>query len=125
MLLTFSKKEFVERIKDGSKIHTIREDKHDRWKVGNSIQFWSGNPRNVKSNPFPFGTGFVKKVITISISSKRNEVYIDWERYIDIVTLEQLAKDDGFENWEEMKKFFPEEFFGKLIFWEKCEWKDG
>lgn len=33
---------FVEKIKSGSKIHTIREDKKERWKAGNKIHFATG-----------------------------------------------------------------------------------
>lgn len=36
------KKQFVPKIKSGKKIHTIRRDEHNRWKVGRSIQMATG-----------------------------------------------------------------------------------
>jgi len=67
MLLTFTKPQFKDLIKQGIKQHTIREDKNNRWKVGNSIQFWLGNPRNVhaKNKPHQFGNGICSRVETI------------------------------------------------------------
>ena len=67
MILTFSSPDFVEAITAGTKIHTIRLDKTLRWKAGNKIQFWKGNPRNVKSNPYQFGTGICTKVRIIQL----------------------------------------------------------
>jgi len=36
---------FEAKIKAGMKIHTIRDDAHDRWKPGMPIHFWIGTPR--------------------------------------------------------------------------------
>lgn len=36
---------FEAKIKAGTKIHTIRDDVHDRWKPGMPIHFWIGTPR--------------------------------------------------------------------------------
>lgn len=122
MILTFSRDEFVEKIKNGTKIHTIREDKGNRWKVGRTIQFWRGNPRNVKNNPYQFGTGKVAKTKLIKIYPKKKlvKIYDSWCFYIFETQseLDLLAKNDGFENWKDMKTFFKEDFKGKLIFWE-------
>lgn len=41
MILSF-KKQFSEPILKGTKIHTIREDKPNRWKPGNKIHFANG-----------------------------------------------------------------------------------
>lgn len=54
MLLTFSKIQFIDRIISGQKVHTIRDDKFNRWKVGNKIHFWFGNPRNTRGKIKPF-----------------------------------------------------------------------
>ena len=64
MLLTFMKPKFEGLIKENIKQHTIRADKSSRWKVGNSIQFWNGNPRNVpaKHKPYQFGTGVCSRI---------------------------------------------------------------
>lgn len=43
---------FVDKIMWGPKAHTFRIG--NRWKPGDKIHFWSGNPRNVKQNPYAF-----------------------------------------------------------------------
>ena len=43
---------FVDKIIWGPKAHTFRVG--NRWKHGDKIHFWSGNPRNVKQNPYAF-----------------------------------------------------------------------
>lgn len=50
MILGF-KKQFEGPILDGTKIHTIREDSHNRWKSGNKIHFATG-VRTKKYNQF-------------------------------------------------------------------------
>ena len=134
MLLTFTKTQFKDLIKNGIKQHTIREDKHNRWKVGNSIQFWLGDPRNVhaKNKPHQFGTGVCSRVETIRMDFAIPE---DWQEDvvyigndIKLKTLEELnalAVNDGFQNWEQMKLWFDNEdkmFIGKIIFWKDCVW---
>lgn len=60
MILSYSKPEFKGLILGGDKIHTLREDKSDRWKPGMSIQHWLGNPRNVSKNPHQFHEGVMQ-----------------------------------------------------------------
>lgn len=134
MLLTFTKTQFKDLIKQGIKQHTIRADKHNRWKVGNKIHFWIGNPRNTrgKNKPYQFGEGICSRVETIKMTFSIPE---DWQ--IDEVKigediilktddeLNALAVNDGFENWSQMKLWFDNEdkmFAGKIIFWKDCRW---
>lgn len=120
MILTFSKKEFQPKIIDGIKIHTIREDKHNRWKKGIKIHFWMGNPRNVTKNPYQFGEGIVELVLSIHIYPDENRFIIGNQgEFKEIGSLNELAENDGFDSWEEMKKWFKTEFHGKIIYWEK------
>ena len=133
MLLTFSKQEFPTLIKSGVKVHTIRNDKHNRWKVGMKIHFWHGNPRNTrgKVKPYQFAMGEVSRVENIIIDFAIHE---DWQSDIvyigaDITLkaegeLNALAVNDGFENWIEMKKWFANpdsQYSGKLIFWKNFD----
>jgi hypothetical protein len=124
MLLTFSKPQFEILIKENIKKHTIRTDKNNRWKINSSIQFWSGNPRNVnaKNKPHQFGTGVCSRILPIEIYPNKNEIIIEGYKYNNTEVLNKIAINDGFKNWEEMKTFFTEDFIGKLIFWEKCTW---
>jgi hypothetical protein len=123
MLLTFTKPKFEGLIKENIKQHTIRADKNNRWKVGNSIQFWNGNPRNVhaKNKPRQFGTGICCKVVPIHIYPNNDAIICDGYG-LSISEIESLAINDGFESWAEMKTFFTEDFVGKMIFWEDCVW---
>lgn len=123
MLLTFTKPQFKDLIKQGIKQHTIREDKNNRWKVGNSIQFWMCNPRNIhaKNKPHQFGIGVCSKVVPISIYPKNDAIICDGYG-LSMSEIEDLAINDGFESWEDMKTFFTEDFVGKIIFWGGCVW---
>lgn len=114
MLLTFSKDLFVSMIKSGHKIHTIREDKSNRWHQGRSIQFWRGNPRNVKSLPYQFMDGECKGVQEIHIFRKTQ---IHCGTYEEI---EELAKNDGLTTRQLREWFVPWQqpvFSGKIIHW--------
>lgn len=119
MILTFNP-QFIEPIKAGTKIHTIRTDIKGSWKPGMKIHFWVGNPRNVKENPYLFQSGICTKVENINIDFIIDEVifkdYDIWESY----KLDMFAQNDGFEDWEELKKWFADRehryfFSGKLI----------
>ena len=126
MILSFNKeniekRNFKEKILNGTKIHTIREDKHNRWKETMSIQFYAMNPRNGGKK---FAEGIVDKVTRIEIDTSSNKVYFpEFNRDRNMccmsnpMILDDLAKCDGFESWEEMKEFFPEYFEGKIIYW--------
>ena len=124
MLLTFSKDSFVNSIINGIKIHSIREDKYCRWKVGMKIHFWRGNPRNIKQNPYQFGETICNRIDDIDINyvnltSPKVCLSTDTGLIIlkEINLLNAFAQNDGFENWEEMKDFFPDLFIGKIIYW--------
>lgn len=122
MILAFTKEAFIDKIKTGSKIHTIRADKNDRWKPGMKIQFYSGFPRVKRSNPYQFGTGVCDRVELVSIFPKINRVMIHKIGLIlqDRQSLNEFAVCDGFKDWNEMKQFFNEDFFGKIIYWNQC-----
>lgn len=126
MILPF-KKEFVPLILNGTKIHTIREDKKNRWKPGNIIHMATG----VRSKHY---NCFAEKVCT-SVQDIEfiwfNDVAKGWVVYVfagdSCVTginngkkFDALCKGDGFQRWEDFllwpawnKKYFK----GKLIHW--------
>jgi len=137
MILTFSKTEFVNRIKNGMKVHTIRVDKHNRWKIGMKIHFWLGNPKNNrgKTKSYQFGVGEVLRIEFITMLFANNE---DWQQDFvkigeDIILitkdeLNALAENDGFDNWEQMKNWFENsdnKYVGKIIFWKDYSSKCG
>lgn len=128
MILSF-KKQFIEPILSGSKIHTIREDKNNRWISGRSIQFADG-VRTKLYNEFKTGTCFRTQEIEFKWT-KHNaglvseswgvRVFIDGINVINSDnTIDQLAWNDGFKNrkeffeWEAWNK---KNFKGKIIHW--------
>ena len=130
MLLTFSSDDFVQKIKDRTKIHTIRADKHDRWKEGMKIHFWRGNPRNVKSHPYAFGEGVVEKIDTVKFLLPYRGQFpsVKLNGHLQCPSeIVQLAKDDGFDSVNDFFEWFLRSptsgeniWQGKIIHWEQA-----
>ena len=131
MILGF-KPQFVKPIFNGTKIHTIRRDEHDRWKAGRKIDMATG----VRTKNY---TKFAEKVCisTQTIEIKWTEapedsfqgrsvrVYIDgkdvtikWfdEHTYDTV-VDALSRNDGFSDLKDFFAWFSEDFKGKIIHW--------
>lgn len=135
MLLTFSKDRFVDDIKAGRKIHTIREDKPKRWREGMKIHFWRGSPRNVKSNPYPFGEDTCKSVQDVKIVRTEPDgtafihgmaVLVN-NRWLQDSEIELLAKNDGLTVREFRLWFVPpgtNEFSGRIIHWTDLQYQN-
>lgn len=116
MILSFSKDRYVSDIHKGIKLHTIREDKTNRWKVGRTIQFWRGNPRNInaKIKPYQFGTGKVMVIQRITLLPNREAILIDGKE-ISRSEVVKLVKRDGFDSVVQFFEWFDQPFSGKLI----------
>jgi hypothetical protein len=115
---------FVAKDKKHHKIHTIREDKKDRWKPGTKIDFFI-NCR--QKNMFRFApvlpvTSTQRIFMTymphvgngFQVSIGGNEISKE-----EII---KLAINDGFENVEDFENYFisvmkEDEFSGKIIHW--------
>ena len=122
MILTFSNEEFVQKIIDGDKIHTIREDKTSRWYPGRIIQFWFGNPRNVKNNPYEFMKGecISDQKIEINYQGLQQHgmiiptIKVDG-KFLPYWKKEELAINDGFTTLHGFLQWFDKDFTGKII----------
>lgn len=103
---------------ENPKIHTIREDATDRWKVGNKIDFFI-NCR--QKNMFRFAP--VLPVVSIQeieiIYSGENRLHSVWidGKSKSLSEILQLAQNDGFENVEDFFAYFDNGFKGKIIHW--------
>lgn len=137
MILGF-KKQFVDPIKNGSKIHSIREDKHDRWKTGNIIHFATG-VRTKEYNQFHEGKCISTQKIEIIYNNPfrqnpKSSCFIvvedNGDEFKDMVVtvfvdglpqarpyVMMLAKNDGFDSLEDFFKWFNKDFKGKIIHW--------
>lgn len=110
MILSF-KKQFESKILEGSKIHTIREDKPNRWKEGNKIHFATG----VQKVEMYFFEVMDNSVLNMSIDGSR----------LIFGEINRFAKNDGFENFQDFSKWFsplieaaPNRIYtAKLIHW--------
>ncbi len=117
MILAF-KEQFVNPILIGKKIHTLREDKTNRWKPDMSIQMATG-VRTKKYNKFNDDTCNSIQQIEIQRTSDFFEdtiVKIDGRKLIED-EVQQLAWNDGFSNLVEFYLWFSEGFEGKIIHW--------
>ncbi|MGI8892196.1 MAG: ASCH domain-containing protein [Bacteroidia bacterium] len=125
MILSFSHPEFEELMKKGVKTFTIRRDKHGRWRAGMKIHFWKNSPRNPSKDPYSFGEGICSSVEYCYLYPGKNSVILlsdkGSEDTVELNTQELLdvfAVEDGFKSWEHLKKWFTEDFEGRIIRWD-------
>jgi hypothetical protein len=110
------------------KIHTIREDEHDRWRPGMKIHHVYGN-RTKKRECFLENECVSIQRIKIVHKENRISVLINGAayasipktlgsvHYLDIQKMITLAQNDGFENPTAFFKWFNKDFSGKIIHW--------
>lgn len=109
---------FERKILNGSKKHTIREDKTDRWKAGMFIQFATG-VRTKQYEQFKESQCLSTQRIEIIRKNDYLEetvVKIDG-RELSQDEVQQLAWNDGFQNLIDFWFFFADGFEGKIIHW--------
>lgn len=109
-----------------AKIHTIRKDKHNRWKQGRPIHFmqWTGDPYRSKCFHFaPVISCTSVQNITIKYLEDGN-VYVSIDNRLvysklsgESKTIQQLASADGFNSVNDFFKWFDTDFSGKIIHW--------
>lgn len=134
MILSFKKKfpwgtptDFEQKILSGTKIHTIREDPHGRWKPGRKAHLANG-VRTKNYNCFKEGVCIsIQDIEIIHYHEYRDEINIVIDGVIKFAMNEhrifnqdfmnQLAKNDGFESKEDFFKWFDKDFQGKIIHW--------
>ncbi|MHB8209116.1 hypothetical protein [Mucilaginibacter sp.] len=102
-----------------AKIHTIREDKPNRWKPGNDIHFVINNRT---ANRFQFAPIIkCKSVQTIQIKwkhkGKRSWVKVLIDGKVIHGVLHHLAPNDGFGCIDDFLAYFNKDFTGKIIHW--------
>lgn len=131
MILPF-KSEFQQSILNGTKIHTIREDKNRRWRAGAKIHFATG-VRTKKYNQFKEGicTGCQHVFMTYAFNDVI-QISIDGRELFGFNERLEFAKNDGFNSWEEFFDWFypiiqahPDKHFsGRVIHWTDFRYKD-
>lgn len=120
------KKQFVPKILDGTKEHTIREDATNRWKVGMTMHMATG-VRTKGYNQFAKKTCLGIQKVEIkwhnppanqSHLGRGVKVLIDGENisHNDEI-LDALVKKDGFNDRKEFFSWFSEDYTGKILHW--------
>lgn len=109
-----------------AKIHTIRQDKNNRWKVDNQIHFVINNR---SADYFQFAPIMpVKHIQAIRIEYSEKELWpvIKIDDHIHLIPekifeyydeVSKIAQNDGFDSLEEFLQFFNSNFEGKIIHW--------
>ncbi len=117
---------YVAKDKVAPKLHTIREDKNDRWKVGTKIDFFI-NCR--QKNMFRFAPVIlvvsVQEVFMTYAFNDVIQISIDGRELCTYTQRLNFAINDGFDNWEDFFNYFypkikvsEKQFFkGKIIHW--------
>lgn len=126
---------FEQKIKEGIKKHTIRDDIHDRWKPGMMIQHAHG-VRTSNYRCFAKGQCMSTQILEIksidwrsaiqnpreieaieALSDKEPKVfqlYVDG-RQLDGSEINDIARNDGFESTEDFFRWFNEPCTKKII----------
>jgi hypothetical protein len=104
MILAF-KPQFVEPILNGSKIHTIREDKSNRWVPGKQIHFATG-VRTKQYNQFGLSMcNGVQRVSMSHIAYYGISILVDGKE-LDPIEKFQFIEADGFRYWIDFFAWF-------------------
>lgn len=112
------------------KLHTIREDKKDRWKKGNKIHPVINNRQKNQLQFAPTMECISVQSFDILTNGIVWEIFIDRRLFVsyndklshcetdpDIRKLTRLAKNDGFNDYRSFLNYFNKTFFGKIIHW--------
>lgn len=124
MVLGFNPR-FKDKILNGQKIHTLREDASDRWKAGMKMQMATG-VRTKNYNCFKTALCHGKQKVEL-IVSKREILIHNGVKMMRLLPQHHLffVRNDGFDTieefWEwfdaEAKKYNVDVLFRKLIHW--------
>jgi len=110
--------QFKPQILAGIKIHTIRQDRNNRWQAGRVIHFATG-VRTPNYDCFMIDECVSVQKISIKYSSNpfwTPQVTVDGEN-LSANDLQLLASWDGFPSVAEFFEWFDKDFVGKLIHW--------
>lgn len=121
MILPF-KPQFVQPIMDGTKIHTIREDKLQRWKPGMTIHMATG-VRTPAYHCF-------KEMVCVSVQTIEIDltglimIKIDGRQLMQFVETNTVAENDGFKNIIGFRNWFAETYEDKVFVGRIIQWTD-
>ena len=116
------------------KIHTIREDKNNRWMVGTNIDFFI-NVRQKSMFRFAPILQVLRvqniEIIYVPFGDKKQDarpfVRVDGRLIYDVgqtlrAQMKEFAENDGFDSVNDFFKYFNKDFTGKIIHWTDCKY---
>ncbi len=113
------------------KLHSIREDKKDRWKLGMKIHFVYGNRTKHRECWFLWHVFGIEYISIVHPPCCGMEIYVhdkpapgdsDEITKLNSQDIERLALNDGFDSLEDFKEYFKDDFHGKLIHWTELKY---
>lgn len=111
------KEQFIELIKSGVKAQTIRGKRKHQAKKGDTLYLYYGMRTKWCTK---IGEAVCRRADDITIS-ERGSVFVNGEK-LDANGTHSLAKNDGFEDFNEMYLFWVKNnslpFHGDIIYWE-------
>ncbi len=122
MRVLMFQRRFIDRIKSGSKIHTIRRAGSLHTRPGHelSLRYWTGDPYRSKQKEITV----VRACFVAEIEITRLEGILLNGQRLTTDEREALAVGDGFRDRTEMRRWFAEThklpFTGDLIAWNYC-----
>lgn len=112
MILSF-KRQFVPKIVDATKIHTLRDDPHRRWRAGRKMHMATG----VRTPHYHcFKEAHCTAVQEVYIDPPSGKVFVEG-RELSPGTLQKFAQNDGFDTLEAFWQWFNEPTHKRLIHW--------
>jgi len=115
-----------------AKLHTIREDKSNRWKSGNNIHCVINNRTPERFQFAPVIKCMSTQEFQVSYKYDGNKttakvlvekkiigeaIWVNCQLKNSSFTVDKLALNDGFENTNDFFEWFSEDFKGKIIHW--------
>ncbi|WP_422858796.1 hypothetical protein ACOKFD_15770 [Flagellimonas sp. S174] len=105
------------------KIHSIREDRHKRWKSGTTVHFYvnTRKPNMMEVAP-PVPCISVQEFeicndeLGCEVACCEPYFRVDG-RILGLAEMEKLAENDGFPDVYSFLKWFPERYKGRIIHW--------
>jgi hypothetical protein len=109
------KPQFVHKILDRTKIHTVRQDEKERWQT-DTLMHMIVNPRTPQQVLFNRAVCYSVQEIEIPHFPFWIQIKVDG-RFLTESELMEFIKNDGFDTVEEFVEWFPVNFKGRLIHW--------
>lgn len=114
------------------KIHTIRKDLSGRWRAGRSVQgyynsrtknmrkIFDGECKSVQPIRISYDPDYCEKkgsepVVEVLIEGVTGPQPMFFWKTLNVIEIEQLAINDGFQDAQQFFKWFSEDFEGKII----------